>query len=84
MIAQFTGALLYFQPWFLWKPERYLIHFRKNIRRQKVYVGKRWWNYLQVTKSFFGEYFLPIDFSIDEIFTTQGDKNKSKTLILPG
>ena len=36
IIAQFIGVLLCFQPWFLWKPEHYSIHYRKNIPRRKV------------------------------------------------
>ena len=57
IIAQFISALLCFQPWFLWKPECYSIHYGKNIRRQKVFVGKKWRNYWQVTKFFTDEIF---------------------------
>ena len=49
----------------------------KKFRQQKVFVGKKWRNFQQVTKVFADEYFLPTKFSTDEIST---DKVTSQSL----
>ena len=41
----------------------------RKFSRQKVFVGKKWRNFKQVTKVFADEYFLPTKFSTDEIST---------------